>query len=129
MSEFDDYAINEDHPIEIKPKNPPMIPGLSELGNVSEEKWKVIFRHFRIGEHMLQRKLINISQLSELLEEQQRTGEQIGEMVVRKGIISRHDLLKLLQWQHRADNVIMKLLIDIESDVVANLRENIEDQK
>ncbi|MGD9581677.1 MAG: hypothetical protein AB7V50_09915 [Vampirovibrionia bacterium] len=92
----------------------PNIPGLSELENISEERWKVIFRHFRIGEHMLQRKLITVTQLSELLEEQKRTGEQLGEMVVRKEIISRKDLLELLHWQHKADKFIMNLLINME---------------
>lgn len=91
-----------------------VIPGLSDLENVSEERWKIIFRHFRIGEHMLQRKLITVSQLAELLEEQKRTGEQLGEMVVRKEIISRKDLLDLLHWQHKADRFIMNLLINME---------------
>lgn len=92
----------------------PIIPGLSDLENVSEERWKIIFRHFRIGEHMLQRKLITVTQLADLLEEQKRTGEQLGEMVVRKEIISRKDLLELLHWQHKADKFIMNLLIDME---------------
>ena len=108
---------NDNNPKEqLEPKKPPNIPGLSDLGNISEEKWKIIFRHFRIGEHMLQRKLITISQLSELLEEQKLTGEQLGELVVKKGLISRKDLLDLLKWQHKADQVIMKLLINIEDE-------------
>lgn len=94
----------------------PNVPGLSELGTLTEEKWKLIFRHFRIGEHMLQRKLITVTQLAELLEEQKETGEQLGELVIRKGIITREDLLNLLHWQHRADNFIMNLLIDLEKD-------------
>lgn len=96
--------------------NIPTIPGLSGLENISEEKWKVIFHHFRIGEHMLQRKLITITQLSEILDEQKQTGEQLGEIVIRKGIISREDLLKLLHWQHEADKLIMGLLINIDKN-------------
>lgn len=99
------------------PGNPsPKIPGLSELENISEEKWKIIFRHFRIGEHMLQRKLITVTQLADLLEEQKETGEQLGEMVIRKGIITRKDLLDLLHWQHKADQFIMNILINIEKN-------------
>lgn len=101
---------------ESKPDKIPNIPGLSDLENVSEEKWKIIFRHFRIGEHMLQRKLITVTQLAELLEEQKQTGEQLGEMVIRKGIITRQALLNLLHWQHEADKVIMNLLIGIEDE-------------
>ncbi|MEW5820756.1 MAG: hypothetical protein AB1782_11235 [Cyanobacteriota bacterium] len=101
---------------EFPAKTPPKIPGLSELENISEEKWKIIFRHFRIGEHMLQRKLITVTQLAELLEEQKETGEQLGEMVIRKGIITRKDLLELLHWQHKADQFIMNILINIERD-------------
>jgi hypothetical protein len=108
--------INNDEEKEIIIINkPPVIEGLSDLGNLSEDQWKVIFRHFRIGEHMLQRKLITISQLSDLLEEQKQTGEQLGELVVRKGIITREGLLNLLFWQHKADQVILKLLINIEN--------------
>jgi hypothetical protein len=102
------------------PSTPPSIPGLSDLGNVSEEKWKVMFRHFRIGEHMLQRKIISVTQLAELLEEQEKTGEQLGEMVIRKGIITRKDLLELLKWQHQADQVIMNLLINMETEEDTN---------
>jgi hypothetical protein len=98
------------------PSTPPNIPGLNELGTLSEEKWKVMFRHFRIGEHMLQRKLITVTQLADLLDEQQRTGEQLGELVIQKGIISRKGLLDLLKWQHQADQVIMGLLIDLEKE-------------
>lgn len=106
---------NGEYKKELKPQNPPNIPGLSELGNLSEEKWKAIFHHFRIGEHMLQRKLITVTQLAALLEEQKETGEQLGELLIRKGIISRQDLLNLLQWQHKADKVIMGLLINMEN--------------
>lgn len=95
---------------------PASIPGLSNIGDVSEEKWKIMTRHFRIGEHMLQRKLITVTQLAELLDEQERTGEQLGELVVKKGILTRKELLDLLKWQHQADQVIMNLLIDIEDE-------------
>lgn len=107
----EDKKHNNDNPNKV-----PNIPGLSELGTLTEEKWKIIFRHFRIGEHMLQRKLITVTQLAELLEEQKQTGEQLGELVIRKGIITREELLNLLHWQHRADNFIMNLLINIEKD-------------
>ena len=121
MSEDPKNKANSDNKREhIKP---PSVPGLSELGQISEEKWKIIFRHFRIGEHMLQRKYITVTQLAELLEEQKQTGEQLGEMVVRKGIISRKDLLELLHWQHRADKFIMDLLINIEDNEEANKQE------
>ena len=92
------------------------IGGLSELNNLSEDQWKVIFRHFRIGEHMLQRRMLTVSQLSDLLEEQSATGEQLGELVVKKGYITREQLFDLLKWQHKADSVIMNLLINMEKD-------------
>jgi len=108
--------INNEEEKDVKlPDKPPEIAGLSELGTLSEDQWKVIFRHFRIGEHMLQRKMLTITQLSDLLDEQKETGEQLGEMVVRKGIITREGLLNLLFWQHKADQVILNLLIDIEN--------------
>lgn len=98
----------------VKPGTNVNIGGLSEISNLTEEQWKYIFRHFRIGEHMLQRKFLTITQLSEILEEQKETGEQLGELVIRKGFITRAQLLQLLQWQHKADAVITNLQIELE---------------
>lgn len=116
LDEEDKKTTNKEYHKGELPDKIPNIPGLTELGSISEEKWKIIFRHFRIGEHMLQRKIITVTQLAELLEEQKETGEQLGEMVVRKGIISRKELLELLHWQHKADKFIMNLLINIEDE-------------
>ncbi len=56
---------------------------------------------WRIGEILIQEKLINWDQLSESLEEQEKTKEFIGEILVRKGFISKSLLYGALAKQHR----------------------------
>ncbi|HXV28444.1 MAG TPA: hypothetical protein VD913_05705 [bacterium] len=56
---------------------------------------------WRIGEILIQEKLISWNQLSESLDEQEKTREFIGEILVRKGFISKPLLYGALAKQHR----------------------------
>lgn len=56
---------------------------------------------WRIGEILIQEKLINWDQLSQSLEEQEKTKEFIGEILVRKGFISKPLLYGALAKQHQ----------------------------
>ena len=55
---------------------------------------------WRIGEILIQKKLISWDQLNDVLEEQQRTRELTGEILIRKGYISRPLLYRTLAEQH-----------------------------
>ena len=63
---------------------------------------------WRIGEILIQKKLITWDQLSDALEEQKRTKELTGEILVRKGYISRPLLYKALAEQHEVRFVDLK---------------------
>ena len=56
--------------------------------------------NWRIGEILIQKKLIDWKQLEEALEEHYRTKELTGEILVRKGHISRSLLYKALGEQY-----------------------------
>lgn len=55
---------------------------------------------WRIGEVLVQKKLINWDQLEEALAEQKRTHEFVGEILVRKQFIPRFLLFKALAVRH-----------------------------
>jgi hypothetical protein len=53
----------------------------------------------RLGELLLQEGVINDEQLSESLEEQQQTGELIGDILVRKGFCTESDVARTISTQ------------------------------
>ncbi len=53
----------------------------------------------RLGELLLQEDVINEEQLSEGLEEQQQTGELIGDILVRKGFCTESDVARTISTQ------------------------------
>ena len=63
---------------------------------------------WRIGEMLVQKKLISWEQLQEALEEQKKTRELTGEILVRKGFVSRHLVYKTLAEQAHLRYVDLK---------------------
>jgi hypothetical protein len=53
----------------------------------------------RLGELLLQEGVVNDEQLKEALEEQQQTGELIGEILVRKGFVTESDIARTISTQ------------------------------
>lgn len=53
----------------------------------------------RLGELLLQEGIINDEQLKEALEEQEQTGELIGEILVRKGFVTESDIARTISTQ------------------------------
>ena len=63
---------------------------------------------WRIGEILIQKKLITWEQLEDALEEQKRTKELTGEILIRKGYISANLLYKALAEQYHMRFVDLK---------------------
>ncbi len=63
---------------------------------------------WRIGEILVQKKLITWEQLQEVLEEQKKTKEFTGEILVRKGYLSQPLLYKALAEQYQIRFVDLK---------------------
>jgi hypothetical protein len=78
-----------------------------------EEKWELLTRPEKLGELLLKHGKITLSQLEELIKEQESSGMPFGELVLSKGIMSRQDLLTALDWQHKSDQVIIDSLTEL----------------
>ena len=63
---------------------------------------------WRIGELLVQKKLISWQQLGEALQEQEESHQPIGEILVRKGYVPRSLLFKALGEQHEMRFVELK---------------------
>ncbi len=82
--------------------------GLSE-----EEKWDILTRPEKLGEILLKHGKITVIQLEELIKEQETSGKPLGELILSKGLMSRSELLTALDWQHKADKVIIDSLTEL----------------
>jgi hypothetical protein len=78
-----------------------------------EEKWEVLTRPEKLGELLLKHGKLTLTQLEELIKEQETSGMPFGELVLSKGIMSRADLLTALDWQHKSDQVIIDSLTEL----------------
>jgi hypothetical protein len=78
-----------------------------------EEKWEVLTRPERLGEILLKHGKISLSQLEELIKDQEKSGMPLGEIVLSRGIMTRQDLLEALDWQHKTDQVIIDSLTEL----------------
>lgn len=80
-----------------------------------EEKWDILTRPEKLGEILLKHGLLTLKQLEDLIKDQEKSGMPFGELILSKGIMSREDLLKALDWQHRSDQVIIESLTEMVS--------------
>jgi|SRR5271154_3541054 len=78
-----------------------------------EEKWEVLTRPEKLGELLLKHGKLTLTQLEDLIKEQEHSGMPFGELVLSKGIMTRSDLLKALDWQHKSDQVIIDSLTEL----------------
>jgi hypothetical protein len=78
-----------------------------------EDKWELLTRPEKLGEILLKHGKITLSQLEDLVKEQETSGMPFGELVVSKGIMSRQDLFTALDWQHKSDQVIIDSLTEL----------------
>lgn len=59
----------------------------------------------KLGELLMGRNLLSITNLEEALEEQRVTHEKLGQILVRKNLITRHDLLSALSAQYHLPEI------------------------
>lgn len=84
----------------------------------AELKKEQLMQQQRIGEHLLQRKLIKLHQLVEVMEEQERTGKLLGEILVEKEYITREMLNDALKWQSQANDLLKQLEQETREQIV-----------
>src|SRR5215470_3653234 len=78
-----------------------------------EEKWEILTRPEKLGEILLKQGKISLHQLEDLIKQQENSGMPLGELILSKGIMSRSDLLTALDWQHKTDQVIIDSLTEM----------------
>ncbi len=82
-------------------------------GLSAEEKWDILTRPEKLGEILVKHGKLNVTQLEELIGEQNRSGQPLGELILSKGLMTRTELLEALDWQHKADKVIIDSLTEL----------------
>ena len=73
----------------------------------------ILTRPEKLGEILLKHGKITVHQLEELIKEQETSGKPLGELILSKGLMSRSELLTALDWQHKADKVIIDSLTEL----------------
>jgi len=66
----------------------------------------------KIGNLLLEKKIINKNQLNKAILEQQKTGERLGQVLCRLNLISPHELLQLLSRQYHLELIPQSTLIE-----------------
>ncbi|MCJ7665555.1 MAG: GspE/PulE family protein [Actinobacteria bacterium] len=79
------------------------------------------FEKQKIGEILLNKKLITEAQLEESLEIQKETGEKLGEILIRKSFISDEVLVELISFQRGFDTIELSKIQDNIDPSVSNL--------
>jgi len=78
-----------------------------------EEKWDILTRPEKLGEILLKQGKLTLTQLEDIINQQEHSGIPLGELILSKGIMSRTDLLTALDWQHKTDQVIIDSLTEL----------------
>ncbi|MCJ7472191.1 MAG: GspE/PulE family protein [Actinobacteria bacterium] len=79
------------------------------------------FKRQKIGEILLNKKLITQTQLEESLEIQKETGEKLGEILIRKGFIGDETLVELISFQRGFDTIELSKIQDNIDPSTSNL--------
>ncbi len=89
---------------------------LKELGLMTnDEKWEKLIRHERLGEVLLKKNVLKLSQLTEAIEIQARNPDKpLGKLLIEKGIITEKDLDEALDWQDTQSLVLIQTLKEIK---------------
>ncbi len=82
---------------------------------------EIDIRTQRIGDILVNKKLITGAQLNETLEIQKETGEKLGEILVRKGFINEQTLVDLISFQRGYNTIDLSKEQGSIDDSVSNL--------
>ncbi len=88
-------------------------PENKDLNLSDEDKWDILTRPERLGEILLKHGKLTVSQLEEIIKDQETSGRPLGELILARGLMSRSELLTALDWQHKADRVIIDALTEL----------------
>lgn len=78
-----------------------------------EQKWERLTRVEKLGEVLLKQGKLTLQQLESLIKEQENSEIPLGELILNKGMMSRHELLGALDQQHKTDQAIIDSLTEM----------------
>lgn len=78
------------------------------------EKYQFLARHERLGEVLVSDGHLTVEQLGELLEEQKRTGQHIGQLITNRKLLTIDDLLRALERQYLNDKISLQSIADLQ---------------
>ncbi|MFN8575256.1 MAG: hypothetical protein U0354_00215 [Candidatus Sericytochromatia bacterium] len=89
---------------------------LKELGMMTnEEKWERLLQHERLGEILIKRKVLRLSELTEAMAQQAKNpSKHLGQVLMEQGLISEHELEQALDWQEKQNEVVSETLKEIK---------------
>ncbi len=85
----------------------------SEDFHTDEEKWQALARHEMLGEILLKLGKLSLMQLEDLVQEQEKTGKNLGELIVSRGLMSKAEVAQALELQHQADEVALESIKEL----------------
>ncbi|GIW21403.1 MAG: hypothetical protein KatS3mg068_0410 [Candidatus Sericytochromatia bacterium] len=90
---------------------------LKEIEQLEEnEKWNRLVQHERLGEILLRKKVLKLSQLSEAMEEHSKNkSKPLGQLLLEKGIINEKDLQEALEFQEKQNETLKETVEEIKS--------------
>lgn len=75
--------------------------------------WDKLTRVERLGEMLVRLQVLKLSQLSDLMQEQEKTGKRLGELAVDRGLITQDQLVEYLIAQIRESQVVDESLREL----------------
>jgi len=85
--------------------------------------------HLKLGDLLLQHRLVSLAQLEEALAEQREKGGRLGDILVKRGVLWEEDLVSALARQNQQESVEIdyartptELLVRVPRDVAERLR-------
>jgi len=89
---------------------------LRELGLMTEEeKWERVSQHERLGELLVKRQAIKLSQLVTAIEAQSHAPEKhLGQVLLEQGLIRQEDLDEVLELQQQQNQTLKSTIEEVQ---------------
>lgn len=89
-----------------------------ELGQMNnDEKWERLSQHERLGEILVKKNILKLSQLIEVMDLQtSNPGKHLGNLLIEKGLITENELDEALAWQEKQNAVVRDVMKEVKSN-------------
>lgn len=90
---------------------------LHEMGHMTEdEKWQRLLQHQHLGELLIQRQALRLSQLIDAMQEQKRHPEKkLGQILIDKHLITKGELESVLSLQYQHFTTLTQTVAELQN--------------